>query len=142
MNQVSGNLWEESADYVVITTNGYVKVNGCAVMGRGVALQAKTRYPGIDTALGSLLKAEGNHVGIIAPYLLIALPVKHHWQEPADLELIKRSLRELNVLAKRLHPQKLVMPMPGTGNGQRKFEEVMPLVLAEGLGDNVTLVQL
>ncbi len=41
------NLWDADADNVLlcITTNGYVKNNGECVMGRGCALEAKTRWP-------------------------------------------------------------------------------------------------
>ena len=40
MNEVNGNLWDSNADIIVITTNGAVRKDGAAIMGRGVALQA------------------------------------------------------------------------------------------------------
>ena len=70
-----------------ITTNGFVKRNGEAVMGRGTARQATLRFPGLCTRLGRLLKQSGagsfglagpplgNHVHFVAPRL-IAFPVK------------------------------------------------------------------
>jgi len=39
------NLWEYPADARVITTNGFVKNNGEAVMGRGCAREAARKYP-------------------------------------------------------------------------------------------------
>ena len=61
-----------------IPTNGYINRNGAGVMGAGLALDAKTRYPGIEYELGMLLKREGNAVGWLRflPDQLIAVPVK------------------------------------------------------------------
>ena len=141
MNQTSGDLWHVVADYRVITTNGFIKTDGSAVMGRGAALQAKNAYPGVESALGDSLRIHGNHVAML-PHHLISFPVKRNWWEKAELELIERSLAELKSLAERLDPQTVAMPMPGTGNGQLTFEEVMPLVTEIELGNNVCLVHL
>ena len=64
-----------------------------AVMGRGVALQAKSRFPGIEHALGKLIREYGNHVGVIPrlagwpPVAAISFPVKHHWRQAARSRL-------------------------------------------------------
>lgn len=49
MKEVYGDIWEyhKQGYWIVITTNGFVKKNGCAVMGRGVAKQAVTKYPSL-----------------------------------------------------------------------------------------------
>lgn len=39
-------------DAICITTNGCVKLDGTGVMGRGVAAEAKRRWPGIERNLG------------------------------------------------------------------------------------------
>lgn len=54
MKEVTGNIWDyhEKGYWIVITTNGTVKANGEAVMGRGVALQAKRKYQGLPWRLG------------------------------------------------------------------------------------------
>lgn len=72
------------ADALCITTNGCV-VKGECVMGRGIALQAKQRFPGIALHLGRCIQAEGNSTRIIpgttvpmgTPSVLVALPTKH-----------------------------------------------------------------
>ena len=83
MKEIKGNLFEQEADLICITTNGFVKSNGCAVMGKGCAAEAKKRHPGIDTILGSQISEHGNRViGLIRgiddePYRnLAAFPVK------------------------------------------------------------------
>jgi hypothetical protein len=61
MIEIIGDLWEEGLnpsnnyDAILIPTNGFVTKKGEAVMGRGVAFQAKSRYPEIVTRLGKLL---------------------------------------------------------------------------------------
>ena len=63
-----GDLWAQSqtADAVVITTNGSVKKDGKAVMGRGCAKQAAHIYPELAALLGVRIKARGNQ-----PYVFL-----------------------------------------------------------------------
>ncbi|MCZ7671791.1 MAG: hypothetical protein M5U34_34010 [Chloroflexi bacterium] len=50
---VTGNMWIPIvADLFLITTNSTLTRPNKLVMGRGIALQAKERFPGLDTALG------------------------------------------------------------------------------------------
>ena len=58
MKKVVGNVWDVIHEYDVfcIPTNGYVKKSdGKAVMGAGVAKEAKNAIEGIDETLGELL---------------------------------------------------------------------------------------
>ena len=93
MKEVRGDLWGFPADAYVVTTNGAIRADGAAVMGRGVALQAKSRFPGIEHALGKLIREYGNHVGVIPrlagwpPVAAISFPVKHHWRQAARSRL-------------------------------------------------------
>lgn len=150
------NLWEVPCCARCITTNGTVKANGRAVMGRGCAKQACERYFALQLALGSLLRTHGNHVQILAappvptpelllskiePAVLVSFPVKHQWQERADLTLIRQSAYELVVLADKEGWATVVLPRPGCGNGQRKWHEVRP-ILQPVLDDRFTVVTL
>jgi hypothetical protein len=66
MIEITGNIWDyyDKGYNICITTNGFVKKDGCATMGRGTALQAKRRFNGIDRKLGSML---GGPTGITEP---------------------------------------------------------------------------
>jgi hypothetical protein len=55
----------EDFDAICITTNGFVKRSGAAVMGAGVAKQAKKRWPYIDYQVGENIDLFGN-----VPFLL------------------------------------------------------------------------
>ena len=145
MKELRGNLWDYVDDgYIVITTNGAVNRKGECVMGRGTALQAKNRYPGVALELGNLIKKNGNHARLLCTpklkYGLIAFPVKHHWQEPADPELISRSAWELvNLIMDACNTwNPTYMCRPGCGNGGLTWDNVKPLLGM--LDDRFTIV--
>lgn len=60
-------LWTfvDKASAICITTNGFVKKDGCAVMGKGCALEAKQLFRGIDQSLGRAIYDKGNVTQII-----------------------------------------------------------------------------
>ncbi|HRQ42375.1 MAG TPA: hypothetical protein PLD25_31040 [Chloroflexota bacterium] len=53
----TGDVWTAyvAADLFLITTNATITVQGALVMGRGIARQAKERFPGLDIALGGYI---------------------------------------------------------------------------------------
>lgn len=134
-----GDLWTTPADWRVITTNGDVKKNGAAVMGRGCALEAKTRFVGIDHYLGRMIQQFGNHVYFLEAGLL-SFPVKHHWQDRADIELIRRSATELRYFLDIGHISgRILLPRPGCGNGGLNWTGVKP-VIAPILDDRFAVI--
>lgn len=156
MREAKGDLWEYPDAVKCITTNGFVKTNGEAVMGRGCALEAKRKFPGIDKVLGDLIKENGNVVNLLnweyydqtgqhLSCILFSFPVKHNWYEKADINLIKQSSEQIaNIaagkdwhswedLAKEWNGVSLphipiVIPRPGCGNGGLTWEEVKPVI--------------
>ncbi len=63
MFETAGDIWEYSGlSVIVITTNGSLTRDGRAVLGRGVARQAATKFPGLAVILGRLLTECGSHV--------------------------------------------------------------------------------
>jgi len=60
-----GNMWDTEADAYCVPTNGYVKCNGEAVMGCGVAKQVVDMLHGVEKYLGDFLKSGGN-----IPYII------------------------------------------------------------------------
>lgn len=139
MIEVEGNLWSylPSADARVITTNGFIKQNGEAVMGRGCAAEAARTFPLLPRMLGKRLKSDGNHVHVFRKdqvdgldYDLVTMPVKHKWHENADLELIFRSACELADEADHYGWGEVILPRPGCGNGNLDWEEVRATIKA------------
>ncbi len=103
MVEITGNIWtfHRTGAWVAITTNGVVKPDGSAVMGRGVALQARRRFPRLPYELGAQIRAEGNQVFAFPQYRLYTLPVKGHWRDRADQDLIVASCRQLAAMSRR-----------------------------------------
>lgn len=140
MNGAPGHL-------ICISTNGFVKRNGCAVMGRGCARQATQLYLGVARQLGHYIRQNGNVPGLLHlegyKVDLGILPVKHNWWEKASLELIQRSvdwlqLASANKYILETHLNVLHVPRLGCGNGGRDWaKEVRPMM--QTLPDNVVV---
>lgn len=143
------DLWALECDARVITTNGSVRRDGCAVMGRGCALQAARRWPHLSGLLGSSITIMRQR-GVLMPTfinnleghpeVLVCLPVKYAWPERADLKLILRGLRDLVEVADRRGWQRVVMPRPGCGNGKLDWERQVRPNIAPLLNDRFTVV--
>lgn len=132
MIECEGDMFEDYLDpgiWYVITTNGYVKNNGEAVMGAGTAKYARGLHPDLSHILGDFILSHGN-VPFILPYGFVSLPVKHHWKEKADIDLIDRSLRTMRILWDTYKDKRrqIYLPRPGCGNGGLSWYHVRPLV--------------
>ncbi len=136
MKEAVGNLWDYYTEggYIVITTNGTIKANGECVMGRGCALEAKTRFPSIPATLGKFLKQHGNQPCQVHDRIL-TLPVKHNWYEKADLKLIEHSLIKLLEMVDAVGLDLIYMPRPGCGNGHLDWETQVKPVCRKYLDD-------
>ena len=133
-----GEMWDAygDADLFLITTNSTLKQNGALVMGRGIARQARDRFPGLDLALGREI------AGVCGPlghyYLLVsprwpaarlgAFQVKTHYARPASLALIRQSALALLAWCEE-HPDAVVhLNYPGIDNGGLVRAQVLPLL--------------
>lgn len=148
-----GNLWEladEGCNALVITTNGFVRKDGQAVMGRGIAKEAADRFPELPKELGTLLRNHGNQCyplwGYTA-YTIVTFPVKPvwgpngvpGWRANAELPIIKQSAEELVALADKYEWTDILLPRPGAGYGHLKWEDVEPM-LSNILDNRFTVV--
>ena len=124
---------------IVITTNGCVTNSGKAVMGRGIALQAKNRIPKLPKLLGFHINTYGNWVFYFKEYNLFTFPVKHNWWEKADLQLIRQSAEQLLDHVNEKGFKKVWMVRPGCDNGRLKWENVKPVI--EFLDDRFIVVE-
>jgi hypothetical protein len=145
MREIVGDLWDhyrEANSYILIPVNMDRKRNGRAVMGRGVAAQAKHRIPGIDSELGRFLGLliNGSPLGTvqIAPGVATFV-TKRHWYEKSTLILIETSARRLATTARFNLFRTFYLPRPGCGNGGLRWEDVRA-VIAPILPDNVVIV--
>lgn len=148
----------ERPDAICITTNGFVKKNGEAVMGRGCAKRAAELMPGLPEALGNAISAQGNRTYVHGPYngmQIVTFPVKaafriydpfhvsvvRHmkskfktgdrvpgWALVADPKIIKRSADQLVAEADAHGWESVVLPRPGCGAGELSWKEIGPML--------------
>jgi len=144
MKEVKGNIWDyyDKGYYVVIPTNGCVKKNGRAVMGKGLALQANEFFGDVALSLGRCISYGGNAVYLLSDVRLISFPTKYHWSDMSDINLIGKSVNELLDIADMLEESeevKIALPKVGCGNGNLKWD-TMKQLLTEYLDDRFIIV--
>lgn len=141
MQEIYGDIWEQYklGRWVVITTNGATRKDGACVMGRGVAKQAANKFPKLPYRLGVALREGGNNVYTFSDLKIITLPVKHHWSEPADIDLVERSLQQL--LEVWTCSESLYLVRPGCSNGRRDWETEIKPLCERYLDDRFTIVE-
>ena len=144
MLEVKGNAWDVYLDYDVLclTTNGFVKNNGECVMGAGIAKTAKQKFPKVPRILGDYIKKYGNRCFKIAKVNdthLVSFVVKHVWWDKADMDLIRKSCKEVTEMADKFGWEKILLPRPGCGNGKLNWNDVKP-VLADLLDDRFHVI--
>lgn len=155
-----GDMWQALAhvDHFLVTTNSFLRRDGCLVMGRGMALQAVQRYPHLPQLFGEDVRQCCGHLGIYGVILGDSLTVegvrgqagqmvpilesriglfqvKTHFAEAAELRLIERSTKELYSLAIDRPKQRFALNFPGIGNGRLSAMQVIPYI--QNLPDNV-----
>lgn len=145
MREIKGDIWNyyKKGHWIVITTNGTVKTDGSAVMGRGIALQAKQRCPELSRKIGSWISDYGNRAGIFQEEKVVTFPVKHNWWERATLGLIEKScvqLKRIFGFASGRSSEVVYMVRPGCGNGQLDWKDVKS-ILEKYLDDRFIVVQ-
>lgn len=153
MQEVFGDFWDYPARIKLITTNGDVRVNGMAVMGRGIAQQAVSRFPDIADILGQRLLLQQRSTlpsANFEPKVCFlyhdkrdavgywSFPVKYHWQQKASFGLIVRSVKALDEIARAGTLATFLLPRPGCGNGGLEWKDVREL--CKNLPDNVLII--
>jgi hypothetical protein len=148
MKELKGDIWElaPKVGAICITTNGAIRNDGACVMGRGVALEAKKKFPGMDIMLGYRIENSGNVVHDLGfttgGYYVFSFPVKHHWKQDADLLLIHDSAEQLVELCDKRYSdmEKILVPRPGCGNGNLDWKEQVKPVIEPILDDRFGVI--
>lgn len=122
MKELKADLWSVHAEgkaLRLITTIGATRGDGACVMGRGCAREARDKLPGLDHRLGSLIREHGNRpmrlMRLPDGSDLASFPVKRHWREQADPDLIEASARLLVEMTNRFGYEQIFLPRPGCG---------------------------
>ncbi|MFI5404934.1 MAG: hypothetical protein ACHQ1D_00325 [Nitrososphaerales archaeon] len=124
-----GNLWDHPDDFRVITTNGIVTQKGDLVMGAGVALEAKTRYPELPKRLGRYVTEFGNKPAILHDLKLITYPTKNHWRYASLISLIEENGKIIARWIKEFNIPRVYLSKVACGNGQLLWADVCKVLL-------------
>jgi len=128
---VTGNLLEADAEALVNA------VNTVGVMGKGIALQFKKKYPDMFEAYQrdckeGLVQPGRMHVferrEMINPRYIINFPTKRHWRSPSRIKDIETGLTALSEEIRKRHIKSIALPPLGCGNGGLDWSEVLPAI--------------
>lgn len=133
LNICQGDLIAQRVDAIVNT------VNVVGVMGKGIALQFKRKWP--DNYKQYLAACKRNEVRIgemfvvdngklVQPHFIINFPTKKHWRNPSKMEYIEDGLIDLVDKIRELGISSIALPPLGCGNGGLDWEEVRPKIEA------------
>lgn len=127
-----GDLLKEEVDAIINT------VNCVGVMGKGIALQFKQKWPENFKAYVKACKENEVHTGRMfvhnlgklagKPYFIINFPTKDHWRSPSKIEFIDSGLRDLVRVIRENDIRSIAMPPLGCGNGGLDWADVKPLI--------------
>ncbi len=132
-----GNLLEADVEAVINT------VNTVGVMGKGIALMFKERYPDNFRSYASACKRKEVQVGrmfvtasseLQGPRWIINFPTKKHWRYPRQLSWVKDGLQSLREVIREKEIRSVAVPPLGCGNGGLDWNTVRPLI-EKALGD-------
>ena len=127
-----GNLLEADVEAVVNT------VNTKGIMGKGIALMFKERFPpnfkayeracrNDDVRIGSMFVTESEE--FFGPKWIINFPTKTHWRVKTRLEWIEQGLRGLVRVVNDKGIRSIAVPPLGCGNGGLDWRDVRPLIV-------------
>jgi O-acetyl-ADP-ribose deacetylase (regulator of RNase III) len=128
-----GDLLEQRVDAIVNT------VNTVGVMGKGIALQFRRKWPANFKAYEAACKRKEvvpckmfvfDNGGLIEPKYIINFPTKRHWRQPSRMSDIDCGLADLIEQIKTLNIKSIAIPPLGCGNGGLDWSEVKPRIEA------------
>jgi O-acetyl-ADP-ribose deacetylase (regulator of RNase III) len=126
---ITGDIFENAADIRINT------VNCVGVMGAGIALAFKTKYPEMFNDYQRACKA-----GVIRPghlhfwkdlysdETIINFPTKRHWREPSRYEDIEAGLIALRKYLFSRGNVRVALPAVGCGHGGLKWDRIKMMI--------------
>jgi len=134
IKSMTGDLLRQDDVDAIVNT-----VNCVGVMGKGIALQFKNKWPANFKEYAAACKAglvrPGRMLvydsgGLVKPNYIINFPTKDHWRGASRIEFIRDGLTDLVEQVRRLHLHSIAIPPLGCGNGGLNWGQVRPLIEA------------
>ncbi len=136
-----GNLLDAEAEALVNT------VNTVGIMGKGIALMFKERFPENfhryaeackrgEVEIGRMFVTDLS--GLVGPRWIINFSTKKHWRDRTQLDWIRSGLEDLKRVLVEKNIRSVALPPLGCGNGGLDWKIVRPLI-EEALADLPTV---
>jgi len=131
MEYITGNLLEAQTEALVNT------VNTVGVMGKGIALQFKERFPMNFKVYADACKKGEMQVGkmlvvkehtLQGEKIIINFPTKVEWFKKSQYSYIEDGLKDLAKVIEEYKIKSIAIPPLGCGNGGLKWEKVKPMM--------------
>lgn len=122
-----GNLLDADVEALVNT------VNTVGVMGKGIALMFKERFPKNMTEYVKACKAKQVNTGkmfitqtdeLMGPHWIVNFPTKQHWRAKSKMEWIQDGLVDLRKFLETNKVKSIAIPPLGAGLGGLSWHEV------------------
>ena len=130
---VQGDLLKQDDVDAIVNT-----VNCVGIMGKGIALQFKNKWPKNFSAYQAACRAGEVRPGKMfvfdagayaSPHFIINFPTKDHWRGKSQLAFIRDGLIDLVAQIKRMKIQSIAIPPLGCGNGGLDWDVVRPMIV-------------
>jgi O-acetyl-ADP-ribose deacetylase (regulator of RNase III) len=128
IHYTTGDIFQSSAQVIVNP------VNCRGVMGAGLALAFKQRYPALFAAY--VQECQSGQLRIGQPRLyrasqpwILNFPTKDHWRAPSKLEYIEQGLQFFAANYQPMSILSIAFPKLGAGHGTLSWDEVGPLMV-------------
>ena len=127
MKIIKGNIFTSTCQTKVNT------VNCVGVMGAGIALEFKLRYPEMFTKYAELCEKQQLDIGKLWLYKSEAnwtlnFPTKKHWKYPSKLDYIKRGLEKFMQSYQQREIESIAFPVLGAAKGGLAEDHVLSLM--------------
>lgn len=124
---IEGDIFESPAQVIVNT------VNTVGVMGKGLALSFKERYPQMYEKYKMACEKHLLTVGKLmliyeVDHWLLMFPTKENWRNPSKLEYIEKGLMKFVQTYAEKNITSIAFPRLGCGNGELNWADVKPLM--------------
>lgn len=130
---VTGDLLDSNAEALVNT------VNTVGVMGKGIALQFKKRFPNNNKLYVQACKDGELYVGrllittetslVDGDKLIVNFPTKIDWRNPSEYDYIEKGLQELVREINKRGIRSIAIPPLGSGNGGLDWNVVHKMIV-------------
>jgi O-acetyl-ADP-ribose deacetylase (regulator of RNase III) len=137
IHYTQGNLLEADVEALVNT------VNTVGVMGKGIALMFKERFPknmqeyakackSGEVVTGKMFVTETGE--LMGAKWIVNFPTKQHWRAKSKMQWVEEGLKDLRHFIAEHQVRSIAIPPLGAGNGGLNWQDVKPKI-EQALGD-------